>query len=216
VEVERDVPTIDPEASVKVQSELLNGENIYWAGVPNPGVIFHADDWYMIPFSLLWGGFSIFWESGVLGYWGQGPRNGNISIFMALWGIPFVVGGQYFIWGRFLYDAWLKRRTYYAVTNRRVLTVQEGWRRKSSATFLESIPTIEREGTEIGTLWFAPKLPAFAARGQKTSSVSHFKVGDVPTFVDIDDVDSVYRLIMELREKLGSGGPTTSSPFSFR
>jgi hypothetical protein len=40
---------------------------------------------------------------------------------MVLWGVPFVVIGQYMIWGRFLYDAWLKPRTYYGITNRRVL-----------------------------------------------------------------------------------------------
>ncbi len=99
---------MDPEASLKLQSELLSGENILWAGKPNPNVIFHSDDWYLIPFSLLWGGFAIFWEAEVLGYWGH-PR-GTPSTFMALWGIPFVVIGQYMIWGRFLYDAWLKRR----------------------------------------------------------------------------------------------------------
>jgi hypothetical protein len=202
---------------MKVQSELLNGESIQWAGMPNPRVIFHADDWYLIPFSLLWGGFSIFWESGVLGYWGKGSKSaGGIPSFMVLWGIPFIVIGQYLIWGRFFYDAWLKRKTYYAVTNRRVLTVQEGWGRKSSATFLEGIPTVEKEGTKIGTLWFGPKLPAFAGRGQKTRSMSHFKVGDVPSFADIDDIDSVYRLVMELRQKLGSGDSNPSSPFSIR
>ena len=51
---------IDPEASLKIQSELLSGESLAWAGRPNPSVIFHSDDWYMIPFSLLWGGFAIF------------------------------------------------------------------------------------------------------------------------------------------------------------
>jgi hypothetical protein len=98
----------DPEAAAKLQSELLSGESVLWAGRPNFGVIFHSDDWYMIPFSLLWGGFAIFWEAGVLGYWGHNSK-GTPSVFMALWGIPFVVIGQYMIWGRFLYDAVKKR-----------------------------------------------------------------------------------------------------------
>jgi hypothetical protein len=78
--------------------------------MPNRGVIFHSDDWYVVPFSLLWGGFAIFWEAGVTGYGGNSPRGGGAPLFMQLWGIPFVVLGQYMIWGRFLYDAWLKRR----------------------------------------------------------------------------------------------------------
>ena len=48
-----------------------------------------------------------------------------------LWGIPFVVAGQYLIWGRFFYDAWLKRRTYYALT---VIVVQNGWSRRMASS----------------------------------------------------------------------------------
>jgi hypothetical protein len=146
--------TIDPGAAMKVQPEMMSGERVYWAETPNPSVIFHSDDWAIVPFSLLWGGFAIFWEAGVLGYWGNGPRSGSPSLFMAIWGIPFIVMGQYMIWGRFLYDAWLKKRTYYAVTNRRVLVLQESWKRKMNWMFLEAIPTIESEGEMTGTLWF--------------------------------------------------------------
>ena len=196
--------TNDPQAAAKVQPELMSGESLYWAGMPNRGVIFHSDDWTMVPFSLLWGGFAIFWETGALGYWGKGPRGGVPSLFMAIWGIPFIVIGQYMIWGRFLYDAWLKRRTYYAVTNRRVMAVQEGWKRKASSMYLEAIPSIDREGTTTGTLWFGTKYPMFTGRGsgKKTRNMSRFYLGDVPVFADIDDVDSIYRLVWELREKM--------------
>jgi hypothetical protein len=195
--------TIDPQATVKVQQELRSGESVHWAGTPNPHVIFHSDDWAMVPFSLFWGGFSIFWEASVLGYWGNGPRSGGPSIFMAIWGIPFVLIGQYLIWGRFFYDGWLKRRTYYAVTNRRVLIVQEGWKRKTSWMYLEAIPSINRDGMMTGTVWFGPKNPIIRGRGsgRRARNISHFYLGDVPVFADIDDVDSVYRVIWELREK---------------
>jgi hypothetical protein len=192
---------IDPEVSLKIQSELTSGESVLWTGKPNSGVIFHSDDWYIIPFSLLWGGFAIFWEAGVLGYWGTNAKGGTPSLFMAIWGIPFIVIGQYMIWGRFLNDSWLKKRTYYAVTNRRVLVIQEGWKRKTCSMFLSAIPTIEREGTTTGTLWFGPKYPVLAGRGQKTRGMSRFTVGDAPMFADIDDMDSVYRMVMDLRDK---------------
>jgi len=192
--------TIDPEAATKAQKEMMSGERVYWAAMPNPSVIFHSDDWAMVPFSLLWGGFAIFWEAGALGYWGNGQRSGTPSLFMVLWGIPFIVIGQYIIWGRFLYDAWLKKRTYYAVTNRRVLVLQEAWKRKLNWMYLEAIPTIEREGTMTGTLWFGEKYPLIAGRGQKKRSMSRFAVGGIPVFADIDDVDGVQRLVQELRE----------------
>ncbi len=186
------MPTIDPRAAMKLQREMMSGESVYWAGMPNPKVIFHSDDWMMVPFSLAWGGFAIFWEAGALGYWGNGHRSGSPSWFMAIWGIPFIVIGQYMIWGRFLYDAWL----------RRVLILQEGRKRKTNSMYLEAIPKIEREGTTIGTLWFGTKYPVIAGRGQRTRSMSRLEVKDVPVFADIEDVDGVQRLVQELREKV--------------
>ena len=67
--------------------------------------------------------------------------------------------------------------------------------------YLEAIPTIESEGTMIGTLWFGNKYPVIAGRGQKTRSMSRFSMDDVPVFADIDSVDDVKRLVQDLREK---------------
>lgn len=195
---------IDPDASVKLQSELISGENLVWAGRPNPRVIFHSDDWYMIPFGLMWGGFAIFWEAMALGIWGHNSK-GSPPIFMALWGIPFVVIGQYMIWGRFVYDGWLKRCTYYGITNQRLIVVQESTKRRSCSMYLEAIPSVERDGSFTGTLWFGSKYPLVAGSGRRSRSVnSRFTVGSVPVFADIDDADSVYRLILELSNKARS------------
>jgi hypothetical protein len=199
------VTTIDPRAAQKIQPELMSGESVYWAGMPNPKVIFHSDDWAAIPFSLVWTGFFVFWEAQALGFSGKTSRPVGNDIFMELWGIPFLIVGNYMVWGRFFVDAWAKRRTYYAVTNRRVLVLQEGWRRKTSTTFLEAIPQIEREGAVTGTLWFGTKYPILAAKGRKTRDMSRFSIGDVPVFADIGDVDSVHRLIMDLRARIGRG-----------
>jgi hypothetical protein len=193
---------IDPRAAQKIQSELMSGESIYWAGMPNPRVVLHSDDWAMIPFSLVWTGFFIFWEADALGYWRDKSHQVGTHVFMVLWGIPFLVMGNYIVWGRFLHDAWLKRRTYYGVTNRRLLVLQEGWHRKTSTTFLVEIPQIEREGASIGTLWFGTKYPVIVPRGQKSRAMSRFSLGDVPVFADIADVDTVHRLIMDLRAKI--------------
>ena len=194
--------TIDPEASFKIQSELASVENLLWAGRPNPNVIFHSDDWYTIPFSLLWGGFAIFWESGVLGFWGHNTK--PAPFFFALWGIPFVLIGQYMIWGRFVYEGWVKRRTYYGITNRRVVVVQEGSKRKTCSMYLDAIPSVERDGGSVGTLWFGAKYLVSTGRGQRNRNLSRFRVGNVPVFADIDDADYVYRLILDLSEKARS------------
>jgi hypothetical protein len=121
---------------------------------------------------------------------------------MSLWGIPFVLIGQYLLWGRYVYDGWLKRRTYYGVSSRRILTVQEGWNRKATFNYIDVLPTVDKEGSEIGTIWFGPKLPVMAGRGQSTGNMSRFNLGSTPAFVDIDDVAAVASLILNLREQL--------------
>ena len=108
-----------------IQPELFAGESIRWAGQPNTSVIFHRDDSFLVPISLLWGGFMMLWEAEVAGL--LRPRNPNI--LLVLIGIPFVVAAQYLIWGRFLYAAWKKKRTFYALTTRRVIVVQHGLQR---------------------------------------------------------------------------------------
>src|SRR4051812_44260637 len=99
-------------------ADLMTGERVLWTGRPARAVIFHASDAYAIPFSLLWGGFAIFWEATVLGFWGSGGGR-EAPWFFVIWGIPFVLIGQYMIWGRFFYTFWKKKKVLYAITNRR-------------------------------------------------------------------------------------------------
>lgn len=192
--------TIDPEAASKLQSELLSGESLLWAGRPNPTVMFHSEDWALIPFSLFWVVFTTFWEAAALGYLGDNAK-GTPTTFMGLWGIPFILIGQYLLWGRFAYDGWLKRRTYYGVTQRRILIVQEGWNRKTSFNYIDVLPTIQRDGAAVGTLWFGPKYSVLGGRGQ-SQAVGRFSIGTVPIFADIDHADSVCGLVLDLREQL--------------
>ena len=81
--------------------------------------------------------------------------------------------------------------------------------------FLEWIPSMEREGTEVGTLWFGPKYPVIAGKGQKKRDMSRFSIGDVPVFADIENVESVYRLILDLRTTAGKTSTSTQSILSY-
>jgi hypothetical protein len=196
------MPTIDPRASMKLQSELLPDENILWSGTPNMSVIFHSEDWYLLPFSLLWGGFAIFWEAEVAGLTGGKVGSGHPWAFGTLFGLVFVVIGQYLIWGRFVMDAWLKHRTYYAVTDRRVLFLQEGFKRQSRVVYLDSLSEIQHEGSSYGRIWLGPRVSMFGGRGQQRQGWSSVDIGgSVPILVDIDNVDSVYRLLIDIRAK---------------
>jgi hypothetical protein len=203
------MPQLNQQSIMVIQPELASGESIFWAAQPSPKVIFHKEDLYLIPFSLLWGGFAIFWEGGVSGFWmNKGPQ--GPWQFGALFGVPFVLIGQYMIWGRFFYTAWKKKRTHYAVTNRRVLVVQQAPRRKMIAAYLDTLSSILKEAASNGpgTLRFAPGESALSGlRGW--DAWDSMAIGLTPIFRDIDDADYVYHLVSDLREKFRSSKPAS-------
>jgi uncharacterized protein (DUF58 family) len=140
----------------------------------------------------MWGGFAIVWETLAI-------SNGG-GVFFALWGVPFVGFGLYLMVGRFFYKARVKRRTWFAVTNRRVLKLV---RRKDddevAALFLDSIPVVNRHvdpdgsGSVVfgsGNRWQAELAP-----------ISFASNAEVPlAFYDIPDAGHVAELITQLRQ----------------
>jgi hypothetical protein len=185
-----------------LNDELVTGEALLWTGKPNRRVIFHASDWYMVPFSLLWGGFAIFWEAGVSGV-GPWAGKGSPWSFGMLWGIPFVVIGQYMIWGRFFYTAWKKGRILYGLTTQRLIVLLRPPQAKVISRFLENVPGIEKEirPDGIGTLKFGEIAPLYGrGRGKNANADSLYLNCSTPVFVDIDDAKETAELISrELR-----------------
>lgn len=186
-----------------IQAGLLPRESICWAGQPKTDVIFHKDDWWMIPLTIGWSIIPMFGEAAVIetlwsGHWSQ------TGILFSLFCTPFATYAQYLIWGRFLYAAWKKKRTFYAVTNRRVIVVQDGWRRRSTVADLNTLPSLilENGPNGTGTVRFAKwqtEHPGCQQLGWTRFDL--MAIGKVPTLVDIDNVDFVYRLVSDLQKK---------------
>ena len=92
---------------------LAPGETILWRGRPEKGHLLGPQDWFMIPFSIFWCGFAVFWEISVI--------ISDAPIFFALWGIPFVCVGLYMVVGRFFHTAWLRKNTAYVITTAKII-----------------------------------------------------------------------------------------------
>lgn len=196
----------------ELQAELVSGEALLWAGQPSRKVVFHARDAFTIPFSLLWGGFAIFWELGVTGFLST-PKGGP-SLFMALWGIPFVLMGQYMIWGRFLYTAWRKGYTHYGITNRRILILNTAPSRRLTDRSLRNLDTLSllARNDGVGTIEFRSDTENPAMWGswgwRRSGRYNQIDIDLSDTvFYDIADARPVYRLLQEQREKAQT--PTT-------
>ncbi len=165
---------------------LLKGEKIVWWGQPGQGLLFTSRDWLLIPFSLLWGGFAFFWETTVL--------NTNAPFFMKLWGVPFVLIGLYFVAGRFLFDAWIRRGMNYAVTDKRVLILRSGPFNKFSAISLDQLPdaNLSESADGRGTIRFGAPAPYWAGRGFSAWTPA---LDPTPQFIAIEDARRVFDYI---------------------
>jgi hypothetical protein len=155
---------------------LLKGEKILWSGQPAQGLLLTSRDWLLVPFSVLWAGFVIFWETSMLSM--------NAPIFMELWGVP-LVAGLYLLAGRFLLDAWMRRGMCYAVTDKRVLILRSGPFRKFSAMSLDQLPTpsLSERADGRGTIRFG-QAPYWTGQGFSGWTPS---LGATPQFFSIQD-----------------------------
>jgi hypothetical protein len=133
---------------------LMDGETVVWSGRSARGLTLTGRDWLLIPFSLIWCGFVIFWETTVLSL-KQAP------LFFKLFGAAFVLIGLYFVVGRFLLDAWVRSGTQYALTNKRVLIARSWPFAKFTALSLNRLPeTSLVEGANgRGTIHFGQSIP---------------------------------------------------------
>lgn len=173
-------------AAIDYQRELLSGERVVWQGRPWEGLLLlGAGDIFLIPFSLLWGGFALFWNVGV---WTSGA-----PIFFKLWGLPFLVVGLYITVGRFFVDAYSRRNTRYLVTNQRVLILKRDGRSMKSLD-IDRLPAVElsERGDGSGTIRFGESSWFDPFHGFRVWMPSN---DSAPQFLRIANVRSVYGLI---------------------
>lgn len=166
-----------------IRPYLMPDEFILWEGRPEKGGVFTRQDIFLIPFSIVWCGFAIFWEISVL----QTVQTGVTSVFFLLWGIPFVLVGLYLVFGRFFVMKYTLAHTFYAITNYRVLISQNG---KMNILDRRVLPfpqlSVKPDGT--GTIHFGDSIGGYSA--------SYRQRNRVPEFRNIAQASRVFNILM--------------------
>ena len=170
---------------------LLPGERVRWTGRPAGGLLFVSSDLFAVPFSFLWCAMA-------LGIFTQGSRSPTGAPFpFALIPVLFVAIGLFVAVGRFPLDMWLRARTSYVVTDRRVLIDRTAPFGQSTVLMLDQLPDLRlkpgRGGR--GTIAFGETGSMFGGRGFGSWLPS---LGPTPQLLAIDDAASVYALIQRL------------------
>jgi hypothetical protein len=183
------------EAEQAISAELEPGERLLWAGVPRQGLIFRANDWFLIPLSVLWTGLAIAWTGSM--------ASSGAHVLFWFWGVPFVAVGLYLIFGRFFVDAARRSKTAYGLTDRRVLIVSELRTRSVKSIPLTALPdsTLSENGAGTGSIAFGSSHPM--AKWFAGTAWPGAEGLAAPSFDFIDDAKSVYARIRSAQTQAG-------------
>ncbi|HEY8696591.1 MAG TPA: hypothetical protein VIM02_03150 [Rhizomicrobium sp.] len=167
------------------------GERVLWTGFPQRGLMFRPQDIFVVPFSIAWCGFAVFWEVSV--------ASTKAPPFFLLWGGGFVAVGLYFVFGRFAVDAISRARTIYAVTNRRVLILSGLTTRKLQSLALGGLTELELQerSNRRGTITFGRPTVGAGNWGRSWPGSSR---NAAPAFEGIENAQQVYDMIRRAQQ----------------
>jgi hypothetical protein len=188
-----------------VRDHLESGERLLWSGQPAQGIRLRGHDVFLIPLSLLWGGFALFWEIMALGAFisvageADGPPS-IVAIIFPLFGLPFVLVGLYLIAGRFFVDARQRARTFYGVTDTRIIIVSGPWARRVKSLNLRTLSdlSMSQKADGTGTVTFGPAHPYAAFFGG--ASWPGWGWHSAPSFDLVPHVAEVYNAIRDAQK----------------
>ena len=192
---------------------LLKDEKLLWTGQAPQGIYFRKYDLAFIPFSILWCGFVIFWELGVLNHLVFSDDAKFVfphSIVMPLFGGIFVCIGLYMLIGRFFHDALMRKKIFYAITNKRALIRKGFFSGKIESVALPSLSELhlEQNTNGSGSIIFGKKenINQKAARGIPIHAYM-----SATMFEGIPKVNEVYELIESIRTPNNNNQSPTES-----
>jgi hypothetical protein len=178
-----------------MEHNLFRGERILWEGRPLRHRLLRPADALLVPFSIMWAGFVVFWETIALAsISGADP----VSMFFPLWGLPFILVGLYLVVGRFVVRAIVSRRTRYVLTDRRLIVTGGLSGNRTESTYLSTLPppVITERTDGSGNLAFG-EFPAVGAFFGGRSRLWSWAVepSRTPILWDIPDVRRVQEFV---------------------
>jgi hypothetical protein len=174
---------------------LAEGERVLWAGAPKTGVVFRPLDFFLVPFSMVWCGFALFWEYLAI--------TQTDALLFKLFGIPFVWVGVQMLVGRFFTDAARRKATRYTITNAAVYIQNldgAGALVLVPATDLTALQlTKHRDGT--GSIRLTNKPPEEKTNATGLAERFSFNTVDGLYLEYISDAGTVLSLLQNLRAR---------------
>lgn len=189
---------------MQIEDFLDNGEEILWVGAPPRGVVLRAWDIFLVPFSILWGGFALFWTLIVIVSAISQSEGGGIDVrftpFLII-GLVFSLFGLFLIFGRFIVDMTRRASTEYAVTTKRAIILSGFFGRSFDSMPLTASLRISVSGERRGSIKFGAGYGFFDF--MNFSTAFGFWIGPSHPFVfeQIENVREVYGIVRGVQER---------------
>lgn len=137
--------------------DLLPGERVLWSGRPKSGLRMEGRDFVNLPFGIVFTGFALFWTTMAFSLTRSANTPTPFRIFFPLFGVPFMLAGLWVMFGSIIARSIHSKKTAYAITERRIITVIEGGNRTVTSIDLERIlSTTLTEGKDgIGSISYS-------------------------------------------------------------
>jgi hypothetical protein len=191
-------------AETILSPQLDSGERLLWSGQPRGGLRLRGQDAFLIPFSILWGGFAISWE--YMAWTGAAKAHGPGAGVFPLFGVPFVLIGLYLIFGRFFADARARARTFYGVTNERIIIISGLFSQQTKSLQLRTLTDVSltqrTDGSGTITFGSTPFMNSFLPSGSWPGTGRYAP----PSFDLIDSAKEVYDIIRSAQKATPANG----------
>lgn len=176
---------MDYESQRKIRPYLDPNEKLLWSGKPKLGIVFRRSDILIIPFSLLWTGLAIFivWHIEFAG------------------ALIFVAIGVYLIFGRYWVDSRIRSKTYYGLTDERIIIISGLVRPAVESHSLVNLPKMKvlekSDGSGTIIIGFNRFKYTWPSGLYWPFTRNYFQ----PSLEFIPNVNSVYNEILSAQEK---------------
>lgn len=142
-------PTIPQTLRDLVKKELERDERIEWIGMPKVAY-FTPGSTVTVLFGIPWTAFAIFWT--VTAAWGTSNMKDGPGLFslFPLFGLPFILIGIGMLSSPF-WAYWRASKTVYAISDRRVITIEGGWSKTIRSYASDNLKDVFRKEKKDGS-----------------------------------------------------------------
>ncbi len=179
---------MDQEAQEQISRYINPTERILWTGRPKTGIVFRTSEIFITVFALLW--LTVITWLLYLAF-----VYGDIRAILSF--SPFAAMTLYLLFGRHIHDAWRRSRTFYGLTDQRVIIISGWFRSTMSSIPLRSLRCLKlrEKSNGSGSIYFGSACFAWI-EGMYWPGMSN----NAPPVIElIDNVRGVHDRILAAR-----------------